>query len=88
MKYGPTKYKLDEELHQLFEKFYLPSLVLELGGLGYFTKYPSPLSSGTNLHLKKLNSKLINLILLRTRAWWARVLCEVPEPIKLGYEAG
>ena len=37
VKYGPTKYKLDEELHQLFEKFYLPSLVLELGGLGYFT---------------------------------------------------
>ena len=33
--------------------------------------------------------KLFNLfILLGTRAWWARVLCEVPEPIKLGYEAG
>ena len=23
-----------------------------------------------------------------TRAWWARVLCEVPEPMKLEYEAG
>ena len=23
-----------------------------------------------------------------TRAWWARVLCEVPEPTKLGYQAG
>ena len=27
--------------------FYLPSLVPELDGLGYFTKYPSPPSSGT-----------------------------------------
>ena len=24
---------------------------------------------------------------LGTRAWWARVLCEVPEPTKLGYQA-
>ena len=23
-----------------------------------------------------------------TRAWWARVLCEVPEPTKLEYQAG
>ena len=27
--------------------FNLPSMVLELDGLGYFTKYPSPPSSGT-----------------------------------------
>ena len=43
VKYGPTN------LSMLFEKFIIPSLVLELGGLGYFVKYPSPPRSSTKL---------------------------------------
>ena len=62
MKYGPTKYKLDEELHQLFEKFYLPSLVLDLGGLGYFTKYPSPPSSSTKLGIINFSKSILKLV--------------------------
>ena len=58
------KYALWELCQPL--QFILSSLVLELGGLGYFTKYPSPPSSGTNLHLEKIEEdnslKLITII--------------------------
>ena len=59
--------------------------VLELGGLGYFTKYPSPLGSSTSLGNWVDGLRLPYLTQLSTRAWWARVLCEVPEPTKLEY---
>ena len=63
--------------------------VPELGGLGYFVKYPSPSSSSMKQDKIKIEEPIklssILFILLHTRAWWARVLHKVPEPTKLGY---
>ena len=35
-----------------------------------------------------MRSLLSKFIQIGTRAWWAQVLCEVPEPTKLGYQSG
>ena len=52
----------------------IPRLLPELGELEYFTMYPSPPSSGTNLGF------LIEKRLIQPRL--------VPEPTKLGYQSG
>ena len=63
-------------------QFYLSSLVLELGGLGYFVKYPSSPNSGTKLDEfhKRLytGSFQFDFTQIGTRAWWARVpICQM-----------
>ena len=35
-----------------------------------------------------MRSLLSKFIQIGTRAWWARVLCKVPESTKLGYQSG
>ena len=53
---------------------------------------PSPPSSGTNLdkEIEKRadSSASFQNTQIGTQAWWARVLHKVPEPTKLGYQAG
>ena len=39
----------NEKIEKNQPLFKIPRLVPELGGLGYFVKYPSPSSSGTKL---------------------------------------
>ena len=80
------KIKIEEPISSL--QFYLSSFVLELDGLGYFTKYLSPPSSGTEQDKINQVGPVDFFLQLRTRAWWARVLCEVPKPNKLEYKAG
>ena len=69
-------------------QFNLPRFVPEFGELGYFTKYPSPLTLGTNLG----NLKRGWCPLLKYPDMYPSLVdsgtSKVPEPTKLGYKYG
>ncbi|KAK4600048.1 hypothetical protein RGQ29_009921 [Quercus rubra] len=83
-----SEWKNEDERKDKYDKPSIKGrLVLELGGVGYFVKYLSPPSSGTNLRILKIIMLLVLIMQIGTRVWWTRVLHKVPDSTKLEYQS-